>query len=218
MHPTLPIVGSMLGSILLALAACGSPPIPPTVDPSTRRPVNSAMAVELQVCQGDLQSSRMRATESGRRAESNAVLLDRLAVRQPGLAAMQAGQAANRVYTLRFGPGSTRVAVAPELAEALLADARVAPLVLLRGRTDGTSDNLIESRVARERAEAVRDYLVGAGIDPGRIRATYQPVGDPVADNSSRFGRGLNRRVEIELYRVLPVAAETPARPSSVLP
>jgi outer membrane protein OmpA-like peptidoglycan-associated protein len=52
----------------------------------------------------------------------------------------------------------------------------------------------------------VRDYLVAAGVDPARIRATYQPAGDHVAENASASGRGLNRRVEIELYRALPVA------------
>ena len=51
----------------------------------------------------------------------------------------------------------------------------------------------------------MRDYLVAAGVDPARIRATYQPVGDHVADNGSDSGRSLNRRVEIELYRALPI-------------
>jgi outer membrane protein OmpA-like peptidoglycan-associated protein len=87
--------------------------------------------------------------------------------------------------------------------------------VLLRGRTDGAIDTLAEGRIARDRAAAVRDYLVAAGVDPARIRATYQPVGDHVADNDSASGRDLNRRVEIELYRALPVAqvASSIARP-----
>jgi outer membrane protein OmpA-like peptidoglycan-associated protein len=57
----------------------------------------------------------------------------------------------------------------------------------------------------------VRDYLVAAGVDPARIRATYQPAGDHVADNASAGGRGLNRRVEVELYRALPVALSATA-------
>jgi hypothetical protein len=47
-------------------------------------------------------------------------------------------------------------------------------------------------------------------VDPARIRATYQPTGDYVADNTSLSGRGLNRRVEIELYRAAPVALSAP--------
>ena len=91
-------------------------------------------------------------------------------------------------------------------ASALVESTRGAPLVLLRGRTDGATDSPAESRIARERAAAVRDYLVGVGVDAARIRATYQPAGDHAADNSSSAGQGLNRRVEIEVYRALPVA------------
>ena len=55
----------------------------------------------------------------------------------------------------------------------------------------------------------MRDYLVAAGVDPKRIRDTYQPVGDHAADNTSAAGREMNRRVEIEVYRALPVAMGT---------
>ena len=198
---------------LLALASCSSPPKPPTVDESQKRPVNSQMAVELQVCRNDLQNTRILATESSRLAETTAATLATMAARQQILAAMQAptSQQANTVFTVRFEFGSTRVAIPPDVTASLVEDARASPLVLLRGRTDGTSDAPAESRIARERAAAVRDYLVAAGVDPARIRATYQPAGDHVADNASAGGRGLNRRVEIELYRALPVAMSTTA-------
>jgi outer membrane protein OmpA-like peptidoglycan-associated protein len=200
---------------LLALASCGSPPKPPTVDESQKRPVNSQMAVELQVCKNDLQNTRLLATESGRLAESTAATLANLAARQQILAAMQGPTnqqpQANSVFTVRFEFGSTHVVIPTDLAAALVEDAKASPLVLLRGRTDGTSDAPAESRIARDRAAAVRDYMVAAGVDPARIRATYQPAGDHVADNASPGGRGLNRRVEIELYRALPVALSATA-------
>ena len=148
-------------------------------------------------------------------AEMTAATLANLAARQQMLAAMQGptGQQpqiqANRVVTVRFDFGSTRVVIPPDVTETLVEDAKASPLVMLRGRTDGSSDAPAESRIARDRAAAVRDYLVAAGVDPARIRATYQPAGDHVADNASAGGRGLNRRVEIELYRALPVAMST---------
>jgi outer membrane protein OmpA-like peptidoglycan-associated protein len=169
------------------------------------------MAVELQVCKSDLQNTRIQATESGRLAESNAATLERLAARQQALAAMQAPPTANSVFSVSFEFGSTRVVVPADAASALIEDARSAPLVLLRGRTDGATDAPAESRIARDRANAVRDYLVGAGVDPARIRATYQPAGDHAADNSSPSGKGMNRRVEIEVYRALPVAMSSSA-------
>lgn len=196
---------------LVLLASCSSPPKPPTVDESQKRPVNSQMAVELQVCKNDLQNTRLLATESERIAETTTATLANMAARQQVLAAMQqpAGQPSmlpNSVFTMRFEFGSTRVVIPPDAAAALIEAAKAAPLVLLRGRTDGSSDAPAESRIARDRAAAVRDHLVAAGVDPARIRATYQPTGDHVADNASAGGRSLNRRVEIELYRALPVA------------
>jgi outer membrane protein OmpA-like peptidoglycan-associated protein len=190
------------------------------VDESQKRPVNSQIAVELQVCRNDLQNTRILAAESGRLAESTTATLANLAARQQIIAAMQAPAdkppQANSVFTVRFDFGSTQVTIPADIATPLVADAKAAPLVLLRGRTDGSTDAPVESRIARERAAAVRDYLVAAGVDPARIRATYQPVGDHVADNSSDSGRGLNRRVEIELYRALPVGM--PGAPPAAQP
>ena len=208
MRAIIPFKPFLLG--LLMLASCASPPKPPTVDESLKRPVNSQMAVELQVCKNDLLNTRLLATESGRLAETTTATLAIIAARQQVMGAMKAtaGQQAqaNSFFTVRFDFGSTRVVIPADSAAALIEVAKAAPLVLLRGRTDGTNDAPAESRIARDRAAAVRDYLVAAGVDPSRIRATYQPVGDHVADNDSTGGRGLNRRVEIELYRALPVA------------
>ena len=208
MRAIIPFKPFLLG--LLMLASCASPPKPPTVDESQKRPANSQVAVELQVCKNDLQNTRLLATESGRLAETTTATLANIAARQQMMTTMKAtaGQQtqANSFFTVRFDFGSTRVVIPADTAGALIEGAKASPLVVLRGRTDGTNDAPVESRIARDRAAAVRDYLVAAGVDPSRIRATYQPVGDHVADNASAGGRGLNRRVEIELYRALPVA------------
>lgn len=196
--------------LVLVLGSCGSPPKPPTVDESTRRPVNSAMAVDLQICKGELQNTRILANESGRMAAHATATLERVAAGQRAIAALQAALPAaaqgNAVFTIRFDFGSTHVVVPADMAASVIESARSAPLVLLRGRTDGVTDSPTESRIARERAVAVRQYLVSAGVDPTRIRATYQPAGDHAADNTSPTGQGMNRRVEVEVYRALPVA------------
>lgn len=206
----LPVLFHLLLPLVLLLASCSSPPKPPTVDESQKRPANTAMAVELQVCRNDLQNIRILATESGRIANSSTAALQQLAARQQTIAALQApppapAPRANSLFAVRFDFGSTRLAMPAELSAALVEEARSAPLVVLKGRTDGTADSLAESRIARERAAAVRDFLIAAGVDVSRIRATWQPVGDHSADNTDAGGRSLNRRVEIEVYRTLPV-------------
>ena len=199
--------------MLLVLGSCSAPPKPPTVDELSKRPANSAMAVDLQVCRSDLRNTRILAAESGRLAETATATLARVSAQQQAIAAARAvmpaiaptAPLANSVFTVHFGFGSTRIHP-EEIDSGLVESARGAPLVLLRGRTDGTTDSAAESRIARERAAAVRDYLVGAGTDPARIRTTYQAAGDHAADNTSPAGHRMNRRVEIEVYRALPVA------------
>lgn len=197
---------------VVLLASCSSPPKPPTVDDRDRRPVNSAQAVEIQVCRNELQNTRLLVTESTRLADVTSARLASFAARQQALASRRAVEPpaapANAVVTVRFSYGSTHVDIPPDVEKSLLAQAKSAPLVVLRGRTDGATDSPAESRIARERANAVRDHLVAAGLDPARIRATYQPSGDHVADNAGASGQALNRRVEIELYRTLPVALD----------
>ena len=65
MRASLPIF-----AVLLVISSCSSPPKPPTVDESRKRPVNAAAAVELQVCKSDLQNTRILASETTRLAES----------------------------------------------------------------------------------------------------------------------------------------------------
>jgi outer membrane protein OmpA-like peptidoglycan-associated protein len=191
---------------LLALSSCSSPPKPPTVDESKKRPANAAIAIELQSCSSQLQNTRIALAESTRTAQTSAAALQAMNAARAVAEATPAPPVANGVYTVRFDFGNSRVHLPAETATALIEEARNAPLVLLRGRTDGDTDNQADSRVARERASAVRDYLVAAGVDPSRIRTTHQPAGDHAADNANPATRGLNRRVEIEVYRALPIA------------
>lgn len=200
-------------SLIALLSACSSPPKPPTVDESQKRPANAQQAVELQVCRNDLQNTRIQAVESDRLAETTAATLAHMAARQQLLTTIQEKAMANRVHTVHFAFNSTRVSIPSTEAAALVNESKAAPLVVLRGRTDGLSDSSAESRIAQARANAVRDYLIAAGVDPTRIRATHQPSGDHVADNRNPQGRQLNRRVEIEVYRALPLPTQALATP-----
>ena len=206
------ILVKLMIPLLPMLGSCGSAPKPPTVDESNRRPANSAMAIDLQVCQSALHNTRITSREVARAAEINAANEARVSALQRAIAAVQARlatsthEAANSIFTIRFDFGSARVVVPAELRAVLLESALAAPLVMLRGRTDGMVDTIAENRIASARAAAVRDYLVSAGVDASRIRLSHQSVGDHVADNQTAAGSALNRRVEVEIYRAAPVA------------
>ncbi len=212
MRASLPIF-----ALLLAVSSCSSPPKPSTVDESRKHPVNAAAMVELQVCNSDLQNTRIQFYETPRLAASASASATRLALQLQAMSARSPIEVemANAVYTVLFDFASTQVSMPPQDASALIEYARSASLVMLRARTDGQIEAPAESRIARERALAVRTYLVQSGVDPTRIRMTWQPVGDTVSDNGTSSGRALNRRVEIELYRFAPqrltVSAAVPA-------
>jgi outer membrane protein OmpA-like peptidoglycan-associated protein len=202
---------------LLALASCTSPPKPPLADESKRRPVNATSAVELQVCKGQLHNTRIEVAESSRHAEAAKATVSQIAALQRATAASPArvDSQRNTLYSVLFAFGSTQVDAQALENLGVATEARTAPLIMVSGRTDGTTETPAESRVARERAEAVRRYLIGAGVNPASIRTTWQPVGDHAADNSAAGGRRLNRRVEIEIYRAAPVAATMQASDQS---
>jgi outer membrane protein OmpA-like peptidoglycan-associated protein len=203
-------------SVMIFLSSCGSPPKPPTVDESRKHPVNAATAIELQVCKTDLQNTRILASESTRFAESASATATRLALQQQVLASRAAAlDVGNGVYSVHFPFGSSEVSLPESDKAALIEHARAAAFVMLRGRTDGSVDNAAESRVARERTLSVRTFLVQSGVEPLKIRATWQPVGDATGDNDTPAGRASNRRVEIELYRVAPQALALNGMPTS---
>lgn len=69
--------------------------------------------------------------------------------------------------------------------------------IAVNGYTDALGSESGNLKLSQKRADAVRDYLVGKGVDSARI--TSQGYGEkfPVADNGSPEGRQKNRRIEI---------------------
>jgi OmpA-OmpF porin, OOP family len=68
------------------------------------------------------------------------------------------------------------------------------------GYTDSLGEAEVNLRISAERAEAVRDALEAAGL-PETVTLSSRGYGaeNPVADNSTREGRALNRRIEMHL-------------------
>lgn len=67
------------------------------------------------------------------------------------------------------------------------------------GHTDSTGSDAVNDPLSVDRAQSVRDYLVGRGVSASRISTAGRGKREPVADNASESGRARNRRVEIYL-------------------
>ena len=69
--------------------------------------------------------------------------------------------------------------------------------IVVQGYTDSQGSDAFNLELSRQRAEAVRAYLVSHGIAADRATAEGYGPARPVADNASPEGRADNRRVEI---------------------
>ncbi len=72
-------------------------------------------------------------------------------------------------------------------------------LIRIEGHTDSTGSANANQVLSQKRAEAVRDALQHAGIDPSRMTAVGVGAERPVASNETTDGRAKNRRVDIIL-------------------
>ena len=68
----------------------------------------------------------------------------------------------------------------------------------IQGHTDNTGSYKLNKKLSLERAWAVADYLIAKGVDASRFEVEGVGPDYPIANNSSRSGRKLNRRVSIE--------------------
>jgi outer membrane protein OmpA-like peptidoglycan-associated protein len=67
----------------------------------------------------------------------------------------------------------------------------------IEGYTDSTGSASYNLDLSQRRADSVRGYLRGQGIEPSRLTAAGMGESDPVASNGTASGRQQNRRVEI---------------------
>ncbi|WP_054312735.1 type VI secretion system protein TssL, long form [Mesorhizobium sp. 1M-11] len=88
------------------------------------------------------------------------------------------------------------------IAKVILANQELIGSITVVGHTDNVrlqKSNPLSSnqRLSEARARTIADLLVQAGVPQERIHSEGRAETDPVADNSTREGRALNRRVEV---------------------
>ena len=73
--------------------------------------------------------------------------------------------------------------------------------IMVSGHTDNVGDAANNVELSQARANAVKEYMVGKGIDAGRVETRGAGPNEPVADNATDKGRQENRRIEFKLLQ-----------------
>ena len=71
--------------------------------------------------------------------------------------------------------------------------------VEIAGHTDNIGEPEVNLALSKERAQAVKSYLVGNRIPADRVDAVGYGSSQPIATNDNEEGRALNRRVELRM-------------------
>ncbi len=74
--------------------------------------------------------------------------------------------------------------------------------VEIGGHTDAVGTDTYNQGLSERRAQSVRNYLIQSGIDAARLEARGYGEYQPVASNTTRDGRSLNRRIEFKVLSV----------------
>jgi len=72
-------------------------------------------------------------------------------------------------------------------------------VIIAVGHTDAVGTGSYNQKLSVARAEAVKNFLVGKGVERNRVYTEGKGLTQPVADNKTSEGRAKNRRVEVEV-------------------
>jgi len=69
------------------------------------------------------------------------------------------------------------------------------------GHTDSVGAEAYNLQLSERRAEAVKRYLVNAGVEENRVVTEGRGESEPIDSNDTQAGRQRNRRIEFEIVR-----------------
>lgn len=83
--------------------------------------------------------------------------------------------------------------------------------VEVQGHTDSVGPDKKNLKLSQQRSDAVREYLIGRGIEPYRMTAQGYGESRPIEPNTTASGRAANRRVE---FRRTDESSRNPPAPA----
>jgi OOP family OmpA-OmpF porin len=72
-------------------------------------------------------------------------------------------------------------------------------VIIAVGHTDSVGNDALNQKLSIARAEAVKSFLTGKGVEKNRVYTEGKGSKQPAADNKTAEGRAKNRRVEVEV-------------------
>jgi outer membrane protein OmpA-like peptidoglycan-associated protein len=199
-----------------AAAAAGKAEAEAKAAQEAKRQAELVAAKEAQMkAEADAAAAKAKAEADALTAKEEAARADAERTRQAAIALRtQLLEQLNRILETRDTPRGLVVNMAdvlfdfgkyelrPEAREKL---AKLSGIILahpglnlaIEGHTDNVGTDEVNQKLSEQRAESVRIYLIGQGLEQTNVTAQGFGKTTPVADNSTVPGRQKNRRVEI---------------------
>ena len=73
-------------------------------------------------------------------------------------------------------------------------------VMVVTGHTDSVGNDAYNQKLSIARADAVKGFLVGKGVEKNRVYTEGKGSKSPLADNKTAEGRAKNRRVSVEVF------------------
>lgn len=118
------------------------------------------------------------------------------------LANLSTGSTPVKLTNLHFESGSVKIGTDSfdelnKLVDILKTNKEI--ILLISGHTDNSGNDIDNNALSLGRAEAVKVYLIEAGINTDRIVTKGFGASNPISSNNTAEGRLLNRRIEVQI-------------------
>ena len=193
----------LCGLMLVLLVGCATPP-PPISDRIILLPQADASASALEVSAG---ASKLRldkpyavASLRGGQLEAGQTTAEEVKASYGSLLSLQ--PARSRQFTIQFQPNGSQLAPGADAIILQISQALAqlpAAEVIITGHTDRVGTVESNDRLSLQRAEAVRELLVGAGLARASIGVAGRGEREPLVATADEVAEPRNRRVEIKI-------------------